>query len=113
MKKQRPILYYVHDPMCSWCWGFREEWQKLQAELTGIVNIEYVLGGLAPDTDQLMPIAMQQTIEDTWKKIQQEISGVNFNFDFWKLNKPKRSTYPACRAIIAARKQQPEAATKM
>lgn len=113
MDKQLPTLYYVHDPMCSWCWGFRDEWQKLQLELTGKVNIEYVLGGLAPDTDQLMPEGLQQTIKDTWKRIQQEIPGVKFNFDFWKLNQPRRSTYPACRAIIAARKQQPESAQKM
>ena len=113
MDKQLPTLYYVHDPMCSWCWGFREQWHKLQIALTDKVNIEYVLGGLAPDTNQLMPMGMQKTIKETWQKIQQEIPGVNFNFDFWKLNQPRRSTYPACRAIIAARKQQPESALKM
>jgi len=113
MDKQLPTLYYVHDPMCSWCWGFREQWHKLQIALTDKVNIEYVLGGLAPDTNQLMPMGMQKTIKETWQKIQQEIPGVNFNFNFWKLNQPRRSTYPACRAIIAARKQQPESALKM
>ncbi|MFT6977114.1 MAG: putative protein-disulfide isomerase, partial [Shewanella psychromarinicola] len=22
-------LYYVHDPMCSWCWGYRPTWDTL------------------------------------------------------------------------------------
>jgi len=113
MEARLPTLYYIHDPMCSWCWGFRDVWQKLQTQLTGKVNVEYILGGLAPDNNQVMPVDMQQTIENTWRRIQHEIPGTLFNFDFWKLNEPKRSTYPACRAIIAARKQQPELAYKM
>lgn len=31
------------------------------------------------------------------------IPGTAFNFDFWTKNTPRRSTYPACRAVIAAR----------
>ena len=27
------VLYYVHDPMCSWCWGFVPVQQQLQAEI--------------------------------------------------------------------------------
>jgi putative protein-disulfide isomerase len=27
------ILYYVHDPMCSWCWGFETTRQKIFDEL--------------------------------------------------------------------------------
>jgi putative protein-disulfide isomerase len=30
---------------------------------------------------------------------------VRFNFDFWEQCNPRRSTYPACRAVIAARRQ--------
>ena len=103
-----PILYYVHDPMCSWCWGFRPVWTQVQLALADKVDIQYILGGLAPDTDQPMPESMQQTISETWKRIQAEIPGTEFNFDFWTSCKPRRSTYPACRAIIASRMQRPE-----
>jgi len=37
--------------------------------------------------------------------IQQQVSGTMFNFEFWQHCKPRRSTYPACRAVIAARQQ--------
>ncbi|MDX1345576.1 MAG: DsbA family protein, partial [Sedimenticolaceae bacterium] len=31
--------------------------------------------------------------------------GTSFNFDFWQKCEPRRSTWPACRAVIAARRQ--------
>jgi len=99
------ILYYVHDPMCSWCWGFRPTWQKIQSSLPDNIQLRYLLGGLAPDSDVPMPEAMQTDIAGYWAKIQQHIPGTEFNFDFWKKCQPRRSTYPACRAVIAARKQ--------
>jgi len=88
--------------MCSWCWGFRPAWKQVQTALKGKVHIQYVLGGLAPDTQQTMPEDMQNTIKQTWQTIQQEIPGTQFNYDFWSKCQPRRSTYPACRAVIAA-----------
>ena len=108
-----PILYYVHDPMCSWCWGFRTVWLDLQEKLKGKVIIKYVLGGLAPDSDVSMPTDMQAMIRNTWKNIQREIPGTQFNYDFWAVCSPRRSTYPACRAIVACRMQQPEKDNEM
>ncbi len=113
MDRTLPVLYYVHDPMCSWCWGFRPVWTQVQQALNGIVNIQYVLGGLAPDTDQPMPENMQRSIRDSWQKIQQEIPGIEFNYDFWSVCKPRRSTYPACRAVIASKMQLPQAEKEM
>lgn len=97
-------LYYVHDPMCSWCWGFRPVWDRLQSGLKGEVAVKYVLGGLAPDTDQPMPHEMREAIRGYWQQISIQL-GTQFNFDFWQLNTPRRSTYPACRAAIAASSQ--------
>ena len=31
--------------------------------------------------------------------------GTEFNYDFWTNCEPRRSTYPACRAVIAAARQ--------
>lgn len=93
--------------MCSWCWGFRPVWHQLQQALTGIVEVRYVLGGLAAETDEVMAVGMQNSIRDTWEKIQCEIPGTEFNYDFWTECIPRRSTYPSCRALIACRMQQP------
>ena len=107
MNDDESTLYYIHDPMCSWCWGFRPVWQDVQQALQDIIEIKYVLGGLAPDSDNPMPVDMQLSIRSIWQGIQQEIPKTKFNYDFWTLCQPRRSTYPACRAIIACRMQQP------
>ena len=98
-------LYYVHDPMCSWCWGFEPTRARLFAELEGRVSVQRLLGGLAADSDLPMPEAMRQGLQQTWQRIQQVIPGTRFNYDFWTQCAPRRSTYPANRAVLAARMQ--------
>ena len=105
-------LIYVHDPMCSWCWGFAPTWLKLKSELEhnfkDILSIEYKVGGLAPDSQAPMPQNMQDMLQSTWHKISVQL-GTQFNHDFWRNCQPRRSTYPACRAALIARKANKEA----
>ncbi len=102
-------LFYVHDPMCSWCWGYQRTWEQLRAALPESVTVVNIVGGLAPDTDEPMPLELQKTISGYWAKVAEQ-TGAEFNFDFWKNCQPRRSTYPACRAVLAADKQQAEQA---
>ncbi|MDQ7076215.1 MAG: DsbA family protein [Gammaproteobacteria bacterium] len=104
---QPTTLYYIHDPMCSWCWAFTTVWKQIQTQLPPQINVKRLLGGLAPDSDQAMPIETQQQIKQAWQQIEQRLPQKKFNFDFWTNNQPRRSTYPACRAVIAARDQNP------
>ena len=98
-------LYYFYDPMCSWCWAFRPLWKGIVAGLPVNVSGQRVLGGLAPDTDQAMSMDMQIKLRGIWQKIQETVPGTPFNFEFWEKCAPRRSTYAACRAVIAARRQ--------
>jgi putative protein-disulfide isomerase len=110
MKKLKSImLYYIHDPKCSWCWGFKPTWDVIQATLPQAVEVEYVAAGLAPDSDEPMPAAVSETIEGYWVEIERKL-GAEFNYVFWRLNTPRRSTYNACRVIIAAKLQGQEQA---
>ena len=100
-------LYYIYDPMCSWCWGYRNTWLKLSDALQGKVLVNYQLGGLAPDSDVVMPIELQTSLQGIWRNIQQQL-GTEFNFDFWTQCTPQRSTYPSCRACLIAREEGKE-----
>ncbi|MEZ8101205.1 DsbA family protein [Vibrio bivalvicida] len=100
-------LYYIYDPMCSWCWGYKPVWQQICQILEGKIEIQYVVGGLAPDSDLPMSAEMQRQIVSHWRKIE-DFLGTQFNYEFWNTNLPRRSTYPACRAVLAARKQGAE-----
>jgi len=103
--KQKNILYYIHDPMCSWCYGFKPILESLHNNLNHIIDIKYILGGLAKDSDLSMPDSMKSQIIQNWKRIEETIPGTEFNYDFWVRCIAKRSTYPSCRAVIAVTKQ--------
>jgi len=77
------------------------------------MEIVYLVGGLAPDTTEPMPLATQKMVQQAWQRIEQTVPGVHFNWDFWSRNTPIRSTYPACRAVLAAKKQRAEAEPEM
>lgn len=100
-------LYYIYDPMCSWCWGYAPTWNRLQQELTPHIDIIYGLGGLAQDCDEIMPDEMQNFLQQTWRNISEQL-GTAFNFDFWRDCQPRRSTFPACRAALIARASNKE-----
>ena len=106
-------LYYFHDPMCSWCYAFRPLRKHLQEALSGRLSWVNVLGGLAADEDTLMPAPMRDAIQGHWRRIEQVVPGTRFNYDFWSECEPRRSTWPACRAVIAATLQGKDYEEKM
>ena len=108
MDNDNTQLFYVHDPMCSWCWGYQPTLKRI-TEALNVREIPFkkVLGGLAPDSDEPMPQQMRLNIESYWSKIT-NLLGTEFNHEFWTQNIPRRSTYPACRAVLVARKYKLE-----
>ena len=94
--------------MCSWCWAFKPTWDRVKEELLGQVRVNYLLGGLAPESNQLMPIETRKYVKGNWQRIQKMIPDTRFNYDFWTSCEPRRSTYPACRAVISAKQQHPD-----
>ena len=72
-------VVYGHDPMCSWCFGFSQTHRIIMQSLDGHMPVRRLLGGLAPDTDQPMPLAMQTKLQQTWQQIEQVIPGSQFN----------------------------------
>ena len=99
--------------MCSWCWGFSKTWSAIQSSLSDEISIQYVMGGLAPDSNEPMTDEMRDYIQTMWRKIERSVPGTKFNYDFWTNCSPRRSTYPACRAVIAIRKQNPSLEEQM
>lgn len=102
---------YVMDPMCSWCYAFQPELEAFLHKYPD-AELDWIMGGLAPDSNQPMEESLKQTIASYWRHIEQQTQ-VSFNHDFWKLNTPYRSTYPACRAVISAERLKEKSAQAM
>lgn len=109
---EMPSLIYVMDPMCSWCWAFRPVFQAVAAHYQQRLGSFVLLGGLAPDSDEPMSDVQQRHIQGIWRNIEQT-TGAQFNHDFWQRCEPRRSTYPACRAVMVARQHSDILADKM
>ena len=102
----------IIDPMCSWCYAFAPSFRALCDTFDASTTVRYVMGGLAPDSDVPMPESMRRSIANTWHVIEQRAE-VTFNHDYWRTNTPVRSTYPACRAAIAADTLRPGSLPRM
>lgn len=100
-------IYYVHDPMCSWCYAFKETFEQLKNNLDENIKIVNVLGGLAPYTNETMPLPQQEMIKNIWKQIESQV-GTKFNYEFWDKCTPKRNTYLSCKAVLIAKDENKE-----
>ncbi len=105
-------IYYVGDPMCSWCWGFAPVLEAVRQAIPNEVPLVYVMGGLAKDSDEPMPQETREYIQGQWRSVTEQ-TGASFNWDFWEKCQPRRSTYPACRGVICAGLQREDAITDM
>ncbi len=106
-------LYYIYDPMCSWCYAFDPILKQIESNLPVGIDLVKIVGGLAPDSSDPMQNSLAVMIQNNWKKIEQTVPHIQFNFDFWKKNQARRSTYPSCRAVLAAKKQSANYEDKM
>lgn len=96
------ILLYIHDPMCSWCYGFSPTWRALKQDLPKNIGVVSLLGGLAPDSTESMPAEMVDYLKRTWQRIE-SVCGVTFDARYWDQSPPPpRTTFVACRAVVAA-----------
>ena len=100
-------LYYIHDPMCSWCYAFKKDYDEIKKSLPTNIELINIVGGLAKETSEEMPKDMQNKIKSIWQNIE-KTTGTKFNYDFWEQCKPKRSTYPSCKAVLCAKEQNME-----
>lgn len=104
-------LLYIMDPMCSWCWAFSPAIEAIQ-EAFPKLPVQFIMGGLAADSEAPMPKQQQQAIRSIWVSIE-ETTGTQFNYDFWTQCIPRRSTWRACRAVIIAEQLIPGSAALM
>lgn len=98
MNEMNTRLVYVMDPMCAWCYAFQRELEAFQTHFPEL-QIDWIMGGLAPDNDTPMDDALARMISGYWHDIEQR-TGVEFNHSYWDTNTPYRSTFLACRAVI-------------
>ncbi len=96
-----PLLWYVTDPMCSWCWGFTPVIEAVQEEYGSRLTTELMLGGLHPNaTEPLTDVERHDLLHD-WRQVHERTEQP---FDFEHAMPPGFfcDSEPPSRAVMAA-----------
>lgn len=102
------ILWYVADPMCSWCWGFMPVIERIRDEYGDGLKVELLLGGLRPGTKEPMSSAQRQEILRHWHTVHR-VTGQPFQFEGAMPEGFVYDTEPASRAVVAVSLIDPQA----
>lgn len=102
---------YFADPMCSWCWGFAPVIEAVRARYGHVAPVGLILGGLAPGTKDVLDTAGKDSIRAHWQHVH-ELAAQPFDFSFFEREDFTYDTAPACRAVVAARRLQPDKAVE-
>ncbi|HEY8571202.1 DsbA family protein [Phenylobacterium sp.] len=103
-----PHLIYFSDPMCSWCYGFSTVIAAVRKAFGPALPIRTVMGGLRPGTEEPITPEARATITSHWKHVRE---ATDLPFDERVLAEGfVYDTDPAARAVVVARREDPEIA---
>lgn len=106
MKKDR-ILWYVADPMCSWCWGFDPVIKSIKEKYDDQLNISLLLGGLQPGTTAPLSDDSRNEILHHWRDVHKRTKQP-FKFDGALPEGFIYNTELPSRAVLAVSEIKPE-----
>lgn len=105
-------LWYVADPMCSWCWGFSPVIESIRQEYQDRFTINIVMGGLRPGTTEPLTPEKRAEILHHWLNVH-HMTGQPFKFEGALPKGFIYNTEPACRAVVSATTIDPSCAFPM
>jgi putative protein-disulfide isomerase len=95
-------LYFVVDPMCSWCWGFAPVIEEARERLKEQYDIHLVMGGLRTQGEMVWDTSAKTYLRQHWQQVE-ERTGQPFNDILFEKSDFTYDTYPACKAVVTVR----------
>ena len=106
MPPENPLLLYVTDPMCAWCYGFTPVIRRLKALWFGRLSVQVLVGGLNPYAQEPLASGEKDNLAVNWHRAQ-ERAHLPFNYSFFLQKAAVYDTEPACRALLTVRHLRP------
>lgn len=96
-----PVVRYIGDPMCSWCWGISPTLKEvaLYCQSHGL-DFSVHVGGLRPGGGDEWNPAFKAFLRHEWENIHR-VTGQPFGFSVLDEAEFNYDTEPACRAVVA------------
>lgn len=104
---EKPVLWYVADPMCSWCWGFAPVIENIRQEYAAAFTVKVLPGGLRPGTDTPLQPEKKAQILHHWHVVH-TTTGQPFTFENALPEGFIYDTEPACRGVASVALIEPE-----
>lgn len=108
-KEDIPVMIYVNDPLCSWCYGFSPEVEKIKVKYQNVADFKVLEGGLRPYAKDPMSDELRISLKQHWEEIHEE-TGQAFNYGIINDKTFIYDTEVPCRAVVTMRKIKPSAA---
>lgn len=102
---QRDTLIYIGDPMCSWCYGFTSELDKI-TDYFPSVPLMVIVGGLRPGGTESFG-ELKDFLSKHWSEVE-EVSGQPFNHGILENAHFVYNTEPACRSVMTMNHFNPD-----
>lgn len=99
-------LFYIADPMCSWCWGFSPVMQKLADLVQSRATLRVLPGGLRIDTREPLAEYEAKEIMHHWQAVAQR-TGQPFDFSRPLDTSFVYNTGPSCLALSLMTRERP------
>jgi putative protein-disulfide isomerase len=97
-----PRLIYFADTMCSWCYGFAPEMNRVLLAVGERVDLILQAGGLRPFSTEVMTDAEKPRFRGYREKVH-AASGQPFDWSFFERDGFVMDTEPASRAVVTMR----------
>jgi putative protein-disulfide isomerase len=97
-----PRLIYFADTMCSWCYGFAPEMNRVLLEVGERVDLILQAGGLRPYSTEVLTDAEKPRFRGYRENVQ-KASGQPFDWSFFERDGFIMNTEPASRAVVTMR----------
>ncbi|MBD77669.1 MAG: DsbA family protein [Crocinitomicaceae bacterium] len=99
-------IYYIGDPLCSWCYGFAPQISKVKEHYQGDLEFKIIMGGLRPNNTETMK-DLGDFLKHHWEQVE-ERSGQPFNYKLLEDHSFVYDTEPPARAVWVVRQLKPE-----
>ncbi len=105
----KKTLYFVLDPMCSWCWGFAPVVDAVREAFGERYTMSLVMGGLRGKGDLLWDHAAKAHLRQQWQNVAAK-TGQPFDETLLYKAHFEYDTTPACKAVVTVRELLGESA---
>ena len=104
-----PVILYLYDPLCGWCYGTTPVIKQIQQDFMGRVQVSVLSGGMMTG-EQVGPIGADWSFIQVAARQIEQATGAAFGEAFWQVGEEGnrvQDSEPPSRALTVFRQMAP------